>query len=66
MNDDAKYHWSEGMKFASEGIKSLFILNGAAAISILTFLGNSQTTSAEMIWAMICFAMGTASGTLSY
>ncbi len=37
-DDETKWHWSEGMKYALEGIKTLFILNGAAAISILTFI----------------------------
>ena len=43
--DEAKWHWAEGMKFALEGFKLLFILNGAASISILTFIGKADSTT---------------------
>jgi hypothetical protein len=58
--EEAKWHWAEGMKYALEGIKLLFILNGAAAISILTFIGNTKAGSALLVSAMICFASGAA------
>jgi hypothetical protein len=56
--DDAKWHWAEGMKFALEGVKLLFILNGAASVSILTFIGNMKVGSASLVWAMSAFAIG--------
>lgn len=43
--DEAKCHWAEGMKFALEGVKLLSILNGAASVSLLTFIGNMRTGS---------------------
>src|ERR1035441_7690900 len=58
--DDAKWHWAEGMKFALEGVKLLFILNGAASVSILTFVGNLKIGSIPLISAMLCFAFGAA------
>ena len=51
------------MRSVSEGIKALFLLNGVAAISILTFVGNQQNDSNEtnqlnLVIALICFAVG--------
>ena len=59
--DEAKWHWAEGMKFALEGVKLLFILNGAAAVSILTFVGNMKAGSSWLIWSLLSFAFGAAS-----
>ena len=47
MEDEAKWHWAEGMKYAIEAIKAQFILNGAAAVSTLTFIGNAKIQSAS-------------------
>ncbi|HMD76594.1 MAG TPA: hypothetical protein VKG86_04385 [Terracidiphilus sp.] len=58
--DDAKWHWAEGIKFALEGVKLLFILNGAASVSILTFIGNMKASSSQLIWALLSFAFGAA------
>ena len=38
MDEETKFHWAEGMKYALEGIKAIFVLNGAATVSILTFV----------------------------
>lgn len=59
-SDEAKWHWAEGMKYALEGIKLLFVLNGAAAVSILTFVGNAKAGSNLLVSAMLCFAFGAA------
>jgi hypothetical protein len=64
-DQDAKWHWAEGMKFALEGIKLLFALNGASAVAILTFIGNVKSNSNWLIWAMVFFACGTASAVVS-
>ncbi len=66
MDEETKFHWSEGMKFVSEGIKLLFVLNGAATISILTFIGNTKASSFQLIYAMGCFALGAASGPIAF
>jgi hypothetical protein len=42
MNEEAKWHWAEGMKFALEAIKMLFLINGAAAVAMLTFIGTQR------------------------
>jgi uncharacterized protein YqgC (DUF456 family) len=65
MSDDARWHWGEGMKYALEGIKTLFFLNGAASVSILTFIGNMNAHSECLVYSMVCFAFGAASTTLT-
>jgi len=63
--ESATYHWTEGMKYALEGIKLLFILNGASAVSILTFIGNAQASSRQLIISLVFFAMGAVSAVLT-
>lgn len=58
MEDAAKWHWGEGIKYAVEAVKTLFILNGAAAVATLTFIGNAKLQSIWLILAMTCFAAG--------
>jgi hypothetical protein len=62
MEEETKFHWSEGMKYALEGITTLFVLNGAATISVLTFVGNTKSQSKMLIFGMVCFALGAATG----
>ena len=59
---DAKWHWGEGTKYATEFIKTLFIINGAAAVSVLTFIGNTKIRDTKLIVAMTCFAIGVVTG----
>ena len=40
-DDDSKWHWSEGNRYALEGMKVLLALNGGAAIALMTFVGHS-------------------------
>jgi Mn2+/Fe2+ NRAMP family transporter len=40
LPDDQQWHWTEGNKYAVEGIKTLLLLNGGAALALLAFLGN--------------------------
>ena len=58
MSEDAKWHWGEGTKYAIEGAKSILIINGAASVSVLTFIGNMKLHPAYLIYAMILFAVG--------
>jgi hypothetical protein len=62
MAEDAKWHWGEGMKYALEGIKMIYIINGAAALSVLTFVGNIKLHSGYLVSAMLVFSFGTLSG----
>lgn len=56
--DQKKWHWEQGIKFALEGIKILFLLNGAAAVSILTFIGGTSEKSPWVVSSLIMFAAG--------
>jgi hypothetical protein len=58
MSEDAKWHWGEGTEYAIEGDKSILILNGAASVSVLTFIGNMKLHPDYLIYAMISFAVG--------
>jgi hypothetical protein len=58
---EARWHWAEGIKFALEGVKLLFILNGAASVSILTFIGHMRSGSGFLVGSLIAFAIGAAS-----
>jgi hypothetical protein len=66
LEDDSKFHWSEGMKYVAEALKGSLLLNGAAAISTLTFLGNSKSTDDRLIYAMIFFASGAVFSPISF
>lgn len=66
MEEETKFHWVEGMKYALEGIKTSFLLNGAATVSVLTFIGNSENSSNLLVIAMGLFALGAVTGPISY
>ncbi len=66
MDEETKFHWAEGMKYVLEGIKAIFVLNGAATVSILTFIGNTKTKSDFLVYAMVCFAIGALTGPISF
>lgn len=43
------------------GLKSLTLVNGASAVSLLTFIGNarlSPSQQSQLAWAMVAFAVG--------
>jgi hypothetical protein len=60
MKEEAKFHLGKGIKLATEAIKMLFFLNGAATISVITFIGNLKQRSAPLIFALQLFAFGAA------
>lgn len=66
IEKDTKFHWDEGMKYALEAIKTLFILNRAAVASILTFIGNRKNGSDILVYSMGCFALGAAIAPISF
>jgi hypothetical protein len=37
---DQEWHWTEGNKYAIEGMKTLLLLNGGSALALLAFFGN--------------------------
>ena len=66
MDEETKFHWSEGMKYVAEGIKGVFLLNGASAVSILTFMGNTKIASEHLILGLLSFAIGALSGPVAF
>lgn len=51
-------HWELGAQYVVEGGKSLFLLNGAAAAGLLTFVGNNPPNSFQIFRAIYMFAGG--------
>ena len=52
-------HWTEGHKYAVEGIKVLLALNGGAAVAVLTFAGHvPDLRTAGMRNAILAFGIG--------
>ena len=64
--EKAEFHWSEGMKYVSEALKGSLLLNGAAAVSTLTFLGNFRSSDDQLVYAMVYFAIGALFSPLSF
>ena len=59
---DAEKRLDYADRYAHAGIKSLFLVNGAAIISLLTFIGNSATEYDRrgLFWEFAWFALGLA------
>jgi hypothetical protein len=73
MTPDQQWHWGEGTKYAIEGMKALLLLNGGAAIALLTFIGNhtptpaSKTLIVEAVGnSLISFGGGTAGAAMAF
>lgn len=54
------------MKFVAEGIKGIFLLNGAATIAVLSFVGNTQLSSRFLVYAMVVYSLGAMMGPVSF
>jgi hypothetical protein len=52
-----EWHWEQGTKYAAEGIKTMLLLNGAAAIALMTFATNTQKVS-SLLTPLIAFVIG--------
>lgn len=57
ISDDQKWHWGKGTKYAIEGAKSILLINGAVAVSVLTFIGNTKTNVKLVTCSMVEFAV---------
>jgi hypothetical protein len=65
VGQDTERHWEYGIKYALEGIKTALLLNGAAAIALMTF-SNTHRISWLTIWALILFAAGSALSAITF
>jgi choline-glycine betaine transporter len=65
---EAIAHWKVGAKYVLEGGRSLILINGAAAIGILTFIGNNHppVVSSGLISALTWFAWGALAGVVLF
>jgi hypothetical protein len=61
----SEWHWEQGTKFAIEGIKTSLLLNGAAAIALMTF-ANTHTVSGGVKCAISLFALGAMFSTIAF
>lgn len=74
MSDhDPKWHWDQGNRYAVEGIKTLLLLNGGAALALLAFEGNKgklEPVAAQVAIlvgnSMISFGIGALSAALGF
>jgi hypothetical protein len=57
MTPNSEWHWEQGIKYAIEGIKTGLLLNGAAAIALMTF-ANTHPVTGGVKCAIFSFALG--------
>jgi hypothetical protein len=61
--EEKHYHWDQGHAYVVEGGKSLILINGGAAIGVMTFARNSHlSVSGLLVVAIGLFALGAFSG----
>lgn len=67
MSEDAKWHWAEGNKYAVEAAKSILLVNGAAAVAMLTFIGTLKLQpTPTLIFSMVIFALAAVASALLF
>jgi hypothetical protein len=60
-----EWHWEQAIKYAVESIKTTLLLNGAAAIALMTF-ANTRKFSGALISPLIWFASGAMLSALAF
>jgi hypothetical protein len=58
-NEKSHWHWEQGTKYAVEGIKTTLLLNGAAAIALMTFATANEFSFLLML-PLLSFVSGAA------
>ncbi|TXC73560.1 hypothetical protein FSZ31_02095 [Sphingorhabdus soli] len=66
--DEANTHLRFSHEFAQSGLKGLFLANGGAMVSLLTFIGNTNVSNnpRALFWAFVWFSTGLALALASY
>jgi hypothetical protein len=59
---NAQWQWGMGITYALEAGKSLILINGAAAVGILTFIGNHPPKAFAIFRAINMFSAGAMLG----
>lgn len=67
----AEWHWEQGNKYALEGMKVLLLLNGGAAVALMTFLGHlanddRKAAMATAGWSLVWFGLGALLATVVF
>ena len=60
-----EWHWEQGIKYATESIKTMLLLNGAAAIALMTF-ANARKFSGALHTPLVLFAVGAMLSALAF
>jgi hypothetical protein len=60
-----EWHWGNAVKYSVEGIKTVLLLNGAAAIALMTF-ANTHPLSRWGFAALLVFAFGAMLSALAF
>jgi hypothetical protein len=61
-----EWHWAEGTKYAIECVKTALLLNGAAAIALMTFANARSFSVALVAWPLRWFAAGAALAAIAF
>ena len=61
-----EWHWEQGTKYAAEAIKTTLLLNGAAAIALMTFATTHTQKVSLLVIPLISFVVGAALSTLGF
>jgi hypothetical protein len=61
-----EWHWDQGNKYAVEAIKTTLVLNGAAAIALMTFATQTQKFSSLLIAPLLCFTGGAGFSAIAF
>jgi hypothetical protein len=61
-----EWHWEQGTKYAAEAIKTTLLLNGAAAIALMTFATTHTQKVSLLVIPLISFVLGAALSTLAF
>ena len=60
-----EWHWEQAIKYAVESIKTSLLLNGAAAIAVMTF-ANTRKFSGALHTPLVLFAVGAMLSTIAF
>ncbi|MPZ59025.1 MAG: hypothetical protein GEU91_21565 [Rhizobiales bacterium] len=69
-DDWQQFNIREGIEFARQGLRTLILINGGAAVALLAFLSRSNEggfdINAGLRWSLVTFALGTLTATGAY
>jgi hypothetical protein len=57
-SQESMWQWEQGTKYAAEAIKTTLLLNGAAAIALMTFATTNPQKFSSLLCPLISFVIG--------